>query len=92
MLSEKKMAKLEKILGRERLGELEALSVDDLKNKVVAAESAIKFAQNELESNPKFQELKENLKALSEGMKEVKKHQKAVIDYAISLLEDKGQE
>ena len=92
MLSDKKLAKIEKILGKERLGELEALSVDDLKNKVVAAESAIKLAITELESNPKFQELKESLKALSEGMKEVKKHQKAVIDYSISLLEDKGQE
>lgn len=91
MLSDKKLAKIEKILGKERLGELEALSVDDLKNKVVAAESAIKLAITELEANEKYISIKESLKALSEGMKEVKKVQTAIIQYSIELLEEKGK-
>lgn len=90
MLSNKKYAKIEKALGKESMAELEALSAEDLKNRLVAAEHAIKDAIAELEANDKFQELKASIKAISEGLKEVKKRQNAVIQYSLSLLDDKG--
>lgn len=92
MLSDKKLVKIEKVLGKEIMGELEALAVENLKNRIVSAEQAMHAASSELEANPKFQELKESLKALSEGLSEVKRHQKAIIQYSLSLLEDKGAE
>lgn len=90
MLSDKKLARIEKALGNERIIELEALSEEQLKNQVVNSEHAINNAIKELEANPKFQELKENLKALSQGLREVKKFQGAIIQFSLSLLEDKG--
>lgn len=90
MLSDKKLNRIEKALGKEMMGELEALPVEVLKDTLVNAEHAINEAVRELEANPKFQELKDSLKAISEGLREVKKRQTAIIQYSLSLLEDKG--
>lgn len=90
MLSDKKLSRIEKALGKEMMGELEALPVEVLKDTLVNAEHAINEAVRELEANPKFQELKDSLKAISEGLREVKKRQTAIIQYSLSLLEDKG--
>ena len=67
MLSDKKLSKIEKVLGKETLGELEAMPVDILKDHIIIAEHAINEAQRELEANPKYQDLKDSLKALSAG-------------------------
>jgi hypothetical protein len=91
MLTDKLLTKIEKILGKETMAELEALDSNMLKDHIVAAEHSIMEAQRELEANSKYQELKESLKALSEGFKEVKKRQNAMIRYNLSLLEDKGE-
>lgn len=90
MLSDKKYAKIEKVLGKETLSELEAMSVEVLKDHVVAAEHAIYETIRELEANPVYQQHKDSIKALSEGLRDVKKRQKAIIEYALSLLQDKG--
>ena len=90
MISDKKLEKIEKILGEEKLAELNGLAEIELKSKIVAAEIAMKEATEELESNPIFIELKENLKALSSGLKEVKKHQNAQIAYILHLIEERG--
>ena len=92
MLTEKKLAKIEKALGKEGMADIESQAVDVLKNTVVAAEHAIMEAQRELEANPAYVELKESLKALSEGLRDVKKRQRAIIEYALSILEEKGQQ
>lgn len=85
MLSDKKLNRIEKALGKEMMGELEALPVEVLKDTLVNAEHAINEAVRELEANPKFQELKDSLKAISEGLREVKKRQTAIIQYSLSL-------
>lgn len=90
MLSDKKLSKIEKILGAEIMGVMESASVEGLKDFIVKAEFSIKEAISERDANPKYQEIKESLKALSSGLSEVKKHQNAAIQYALSLLEDKG--
>lgn len=89
MISSNKLLKIEKSLGKETISELGTLSEVDLKNKVVQAASAIKEAQEELEANPAYQELKENLKALSSGLREVKARQNSVIAYSLHLLGEK---
>lgn len=91
-MNPKKLEKLEKTLGADTIAEISAKSADDLKSLIVAAESAINQAVDELEANPHYQELKENLKALTAGLREVKKRQKAIIDYSLLSLETKNQE
>lgn len=90
MLSEKRLAKIEKALGQDKMIELERNSVDQMRDAIVDSEYAIREAINELEANPKYLELKESLKALSEGLREVKKRQNAIIQYCLSILEDRG--
>lgn len=91
MLSDKKLAQVEKILGPETIIELQGTAKEALKDRLVGAESSIKQATQELEANPQYQETKENLKALSQGLRDVKKRQNAIIQYSLSLLEDQGE-
>lgn len=91
MISDKKLQKIEKILGEDSLVLLEGMSSELLKNQIVTAEKAIKDTLSELEANPKYHEIKESLKALTEGLKEVKKRQNATIQYILHLLEEKGE-
>lgn len=90
-MNNKKLEKLIKAIGPETATELESLSAEELKARIVVAEMAVKAAQDELEANPKYQELREGVKALSEGFKEVRKRQKGITQYSLQLLEEKGQ-
>jgi hypothetical protein len=90
MLSDKKLSKIEKILGKDVIVELSS-NPQAAHGYVVQAEQAIKQAKDELDANPKYQELKDSLKALSEGMREVKKFQGAKIQYILHLLEERGK-
>lgn len=90
-MTDKKLAKIEKELGKEFMAELEAQDVSGLHARIVNAESAMKVASDELEANENYQRLKEDLKLLSQGLREVNKRQKAIIEYVLSLLEGKGQ-
>lgn len=91
MLSDSKLQRIQKLLGPETISNLDAMDSLDLRDRVVAADAAIKQASDELEANPIYQELKENLKALSSGLSEVKKRQNAVVQYSLHLLEEKGK-
>lgn len=90
MLSEKKLARIEKALGKDTLAELEALAEGGLRSKVVEAEASVKVASDELEANDKYQSLKESLKAISSGLSDVKKRQRNIVQYSLHLLEEKG--
>lgn len=90
MLTDKRYKKIAKILGADTISDLESLPVDVLKDTLVSAEHSIMEAIRELEANPKYSELKESIKALSSGLKEVKARQNSIIQYTLSLLEDKG--
>jgi hypothetical protein len=91
MLNDKKLKKISKELGVEFLKELEALSPEELREKVVQAESSVKQAYDELDANHEYQELKENKKAMEQGMKDVKKRQNAITLYALHLMEEMGK-
>ena len=66
--------------------ELEAASSDDLKQRIVSASQAIEQAERELEENEQYQELKEQLKAVTAGLKELKKRQNSIITVAVNHL------
>lgn len=91
MLKDKQLDKIGNILGLELIYEMNALDSDSLKNQIVQAETAMKTIKQELEANPKYEEIKEQLKAITAGLKEVRKFQNAKIAYALDLLESKGQ-
>lgn len=90
MLSETKLDKLTKTLGRCIIEDLNTQPSDILKNTVVGAEYSMKAAKDELESNPRYAAIKEQLADLSAGLKEVNKRQRAIIQYALHLMEEKG--
>lgn len=90
MLNDKKFQRIEKVLGKDTIQLLDQESVEGLQVKVTQSQASIKQACDELEANPKYQELKESLKALSQGLREVKTHQNAVAQYSLHLLEEKG--
>ena len=92
MLSDKKLARIKRALGTERIVELQSLSSEALKDVIISAESSIKTAVEELDANPQYQELKENFNVIFASLREVKNRQNATIQYALSLLEDKGSE
>lgn len=75
-----------KNIGKETQAELDSLSAEDLKAKIVQAEQAMDEVAKELEANEKYQEIKELLKAMTQGKKEVNKRQKAIIQYALHRL------
>lgn len=86
-----KLEKLIQKLGIDTANEMVQLDKEGIKSRIVIAEQAMKQAQDELESNPKYQELKENLKALTLGKKEVNARQRAIIAYSLHLLAEKGE-
>lgn len=86
-----KLEKAYKALDADTVKELEGLSVDELKQRVVQASQAMEQVQKELENNAEYQELLESKKAMEQGKKEVNKRQKAIITVALFQLEEKGQ-
>jgi len=90
MLSDKKLDKIQKILNKDRLSEIDSLDEQHLRFELARAAGAIKAAKDELQANPKYQQLKEDIKHLSEGMKEISKFQGAIIEYVLHLLEEKA--
>lgn len=92
MLSDKKLKQIEKSLDKDKLDALLQSQPDELESAIVRADGAIKQASDELEANPQYIELKENLKVLSLGLREVKKRQNAIVQFALHLLEEKGKD
>lgn len=78
--------KLEKTLGRDTIVEMQSLAPEALHKAIVDAEQAMKQVADELEANGKYQELKDQLSAVTQGKKDVNKRQKAKIAYALNLL------
>ncbi len=90
-MNNSKLEKLIKSLGRSTTEDLDKMTVDELRNTIVHAESSMKQAKEELEDNPRFAAMKESLSDLSAGMREVNKRQRAIIQYALLKLEENGK-
>jgi hypothetical protein len=91
MLSDNKIAKLQGSLGKDTVEELDKMSTDQLKSRLVQAQKSIKQAKEELEANQEYQQIKADKTHLEQGLKEVKKRQNAISDYALHLMETKGE-
>jgi len=91
MVVKNKMKKLESILPEEMRNGLAQGQIDELKNTIVQCLGNIKQAKDELEENEQYQDLKESLKALSEGFREVKKFQNAKIEYCMVLIGERQE-
>lgn len=82
-----KLDKVIKILGSDLQQELESASKEALEKRIINAEQGMQTVKEELENNQKYQELKENKKAMESGLKEVNKFQRAIIAYALTMLD-----
>lgn len=91
MLSDKKFEKIKKALGKDMIQELDKLSVDELKSRIVMAEESVKTAIEGLETNTKYQALKTDISMFNKGLGEVKKRQNSIVRYSLHLLEEKGK-
>lgn len=80
--------KVSEAMGLDIKEELDALSREQLKQKVVSANQSMKQVEDELERNSKYQEIKAQKKALELGKKEVFRRQKAIIQYSLRLMEE----
>lgn len=83
--------KVIKALGSDTVEEMNTMFEDDLKKTVVEANTAMKTVEEELKKNAEYQGLKEDLKALTAGKREVDKRQKARIAYSLHRLEEMGK-
>lgn len=91
MLSDKKLEKIYKTLGKDFMKEMEALPVSGLAARILDATSAITQATEELENHEEYQQRKADLATFSKGLSDLKKRQNAIIRYSQHLLEEKGQ-
>ena len=87
-----KLEKALKNLDAETVKDLESLSPEALKQKIVDASESMRLVAQQLEDNPKYQEIKENKKALEQGKKEVNARQNAIIAVALSHLNGNSHE
>lgn len=87
-----KIEKAVKLLGLEVTAELEAMDADALQKRIVQANEVMRQVDEELEANEKYQEIKESLKVLTSGKREVNAWQKATISVALSVLNGGGSE
>ena len=68
----------------------EAKKDDDLKIDMFTSEKAIAQTEQDMEDDSQLADAKENVKALSEGYREVLAEEKAKIRYALYLLNKRG--
>jgi len=88
---DKKMEKTIKNLGTGVKDEMDAMKEADLRNIIVESTNSISVAIADLEANPKYKQHKAALQDVSASMKEVKKAQKAKIDYSLHRLGEMGK-
>lgn len=83
--------KMKNALGNDTIEELESMNLAELQKVIVDASTAMKQVKDELEANPKYQELKADKSAAEAGKRDVNKRQGAKIKYAIERLGEIGK-
>lgn len=86
-----KLESIVKKLSKDAISELDAMNETALNTAVIQSEQAINEARESLDENEKYQEAKENCKAMSAGYREVKAYQSAKIQYALFRLRELGK-
>lgn len=85
-----KLEKILKILDEDTVQELNSADVEELKRRLIQSEQSIKQAKEEMEANPLYQKLREDLKVFRQGFGEVKKRQQSIISYCLIRLDETG--
>ena len=81
---------------REVLADLESMELDALNKRIAQANQAIASTKEELEADlpngdmSPYVKAKSNAKLLSEGLREVRKRQNAIIAVSVKLRQEKG--
>lgn len=83
-------AKYAKVLGEEWMSECDSSDTEDLKRKVIEAETLIEEQENLRDADETLKNLKDQLKALNGGYKDSIFYQRAKIKYAMRTLETRG--
>lgn len=68
----------------------ESMDPDELKKKLLEAESTIQSTEKDRDSDTKLKAIKDDLKALNGGYKDVLDCEKAKIKCIVSILQDRG--
>jgi hypothetical protein len=85
-----KLEKILKILDEDTVNELNSADTEELKRRLIQSEQSIKQAREEMEANPLYQKLKEDMSVFRQGFNEVKKRQNCIIQYSLIRLEETG--
>lgn len=81
-----KLAKALKNLSRDELDVINGLSRSDLKAMITDSSATMQKAEEELEANEKYQALKESLKDVTAGKREVFTRQKSIITVCLACI------
>lgn len=87
------MTKLDKILNKlpvEVAEQMRSYAKEQLEGVIVASEQAIDQAKTELDGKSEYIAAKQVIKDLSESFRDLKKYQRAKIEFALILLEEKA--
>lgn len=86
-----KFEKIVKLLSEDVIAEINALGQGELEKLIVGSEQAIAEARESLDGNEQYQELREQVKAVSAGFRETRAYHTAKIQYALIRLMDQGK-
>ena len=68
----------------------QGMSTEDLRKKLVEVERSLANTQKDMKNDPKLNGLKEDIKAFSEGYKELIGQNRASIAYILHILDSRG--
>lgn len=80
---------LEKI-PEDLIEEIPRMTEDEIKERVIKSETVIVDISKEMEDDGKLAAIKEDLKALTGGYRDVVKAQEAIIKYCVYVLRSRG--
>lgn len=89
-MKEKKMKKILKNLPSGMKDELYAFAIEKLKERVLESETILTKNKEDMENDEDLSNAKELVKDLSADYKDVEKSQRAIIEYSLYLLSEKG--
>jgi len=78
-------------MGVEKQAELDGMTADQLRAAIVNAEGNLATIKASMEENAEFCDLRQKYKDAAAGYNDGRKAQKACIEYALELLDAKGQ-
>jgi hypothetical protein len=80
-----KDSKLETLLGKDTIAELEALDGPALNKRIAEANEAMSECKVQLEADPVYQDIKESMKAVSGAYRDLCKRQRGIIEVCLQL-------